>query len=305
MMDGVDPLVLRPVPLTGVRAFDLLRASPPPTVAGWAFGGFGLVHLRAGPAPLTLAGGPGPDHAVILTLAACQMRVRIGDAEAGRRSHAGQLCVIPAGTAFRLATEQGGAFLHLSLPPEMLEACAAADPDLPAPRLTPAAFTTDMAVAVIGHACLGEAVAPGRASAKLMESYCQALAVRLLRGYAAGGDHTNGPAPIALAPFRLRRALDFIEARLEETITLADVAAAVGLSPKHFARAFRRSTGQSPHRFIVQRRLERAKTMMLGTELALTEIALACGFGSQQHFTRVFREAVGMPPGQWRDGARD
>jgi AraC-like DNA-binding protein len=103
-----------------------------------------------------------------------------------------------------------------------------------------------------------------------------------------------------LTPWQLRCAHDRIDARLDQEVSLSELASHCGLSISHFARAFARSTGVPPHRWLMQRRVGRAKELMLtGTPLA--EIALMCGFSDQSHLTRVFSQTTGMTPGRWRE----
>ena len=116
---------------------------------------------------------------------------------------------------------------------------------------------------------------------------------------------TRGRDLGCLAAWQERRAKEMIDARLDGDIRLADLAAACGLSVKHFARAFRRSTSVPPHRWLMQRRIERAQTLLLTTGRSIAEIALACGFGDQSHFTTVFSRMIGVPPGEWRRSRRN
>lgn len=103
-----------------------------------------------------------------------------------------------------------------------------------------------------------------------------------------------------LAPWQERRAKEIMRARLSSSLTIADVAAECKLTPSHFARSFRRSTGVAPHEFLSQLRIDEAKRLMLSTRLPLADIALICGFGDQSYFTRVFSRHVGASPGAWR-----
>jgi AraC family transcriptional regulator len=103
-----------------------------------------------------------------------------------------------------------------------------------------------------------------------------------------------------LAPWQERRAKEIMRARLASNLTIADVAAECKLTPSHFARSFRRSTGVAPHEFLSQLRIDEAKRLMLSTKLPLADIALICGFGDQSYFTRVFSRNVGASPGAWR-----
>ena len=89
-------------------------------------------------------------------------------------------------------------------------------------------------------------------------------------------------------------------AHIDGEITLEELAGECELSRSHFARAFRKTTGRPPHRWLVEQRIERAKHMLLKSDLPLAEIADSCGFSDQSHFSKVFAGALGVPPGEWR-----
>jgi AraC family transcriptional regulator len=103
-----------------------------------------------------------------------------------------------------------------------------------------------------------------------------------------------------LAPYQLRRAKELISANMNGEITLDLLAAECGLSVRHFARAFRQSTGVPPHRWLLMYRVEQAKELLRKPILSLSDVALSCGFADQSHFTRVFAAVVGTSPGAWR-----
>jgi AraC-like DNA-binding protein len=126
-----------------------------------------------------------------------------------------------------------------------------------------------------------------------------ALNLHFARAY--GGMHF--PRPLrsgGLTPWQLRLARDTINANLEGELSLEQIARTCRLSVSHFASAFTRSTGISPHRWLMRRRVDVAKDLMLMTGTSLVEISLKCGFSDQSHFTRVFAEATGETPGRWR-----
>jgi AraC-like DNA-binding protein len=101
-------------------------------------------------------------------------------------------------------------------------------------------------------------------------------------------------------PWQLRRVREFIESHLDGDPSIQDLARECRLSGSHFARAFRQATGVPPHRWLTQRRIERAKELLLENRFELAEIALACGFVDQSHLTRAFAQSEGCSPGKWR-----
>jgi AraC family transcriptional regulator len=103
-----------------------------------------------------------------------------------------------------------------------------------------------------------------------------------------------------LAPWQVRCATELMIERLSEDMSLSEPAAACGLSPNYFARAFKQSVGTPPHRWLLLQRVLRAKSWLRDADRSLTEIAIACGFADQSHFTRVFTNIVGISPGAWR-----
>jgi AraC family transcriptional regulator len=102
-----------------------------------------------------------------------------------------------------------------------------------------------------------------------------------------------------LAPWQVRRVTMHIEANLDATIRIKDLAALIKLSPSHFSRAFKEGFADSPHRYLMRRRLERAQGMMLTTNASLAQIAGDCGFADQAHFNKLFRRLVGESPRAW------
>jgi AraC family transcriptional regulator len=110
----------------------------------------------------------------------------------------------------------------------------------------------------------------------------------------------NEPVRGGLAPWRIRRLTAHIEANLDTTVTTKGLAALVDLSAFHFCRAFRDSFGDSPHVYLMRRRIERAQGLMLTTNTPLGQIAVDCGLCDQAHFHRLFRRFVGESPGAWR-----
>ncbi len=111
-------------------------------------------------------------------------------------------------------------------------------------------------------------------------------------------DQTAGGLPEC----RLRRVAQYIQENLHREVRLAELGGLVHMSPYHFARLFKRSTGVSPHRFLIQRRLEEAKALLAAQTLPVAEIARSVGFRTASHFTATFRRATGITPSAYRGG---
>jgi len=103
-----------------------------------------------------------------------------------------------------------------------------------------------------------------------------------------------------LAPWQIRRVKSHIDANLDATIQVKELAGLVKLSSFHFSRAFRDSFGDSPHFYVMRQRVRRAQTLMLTTSASLGQIAADCGLADQAHFNKLFRRFVGESPGMWR-----
>jgi AraC family transcriptional regulator len=134
--------------------------------------------------------------------------------------------------------------------------------------------------------------------------------IALLRLEASGvagslGDYARGPLTPSfprggLAPWQIRRVSTYIDSHLHLSIGTRDLARLVQLSVFHFSRAFRVSFDESPHTYVMRRRIERAQGMMLQTDSSLAQIAIECGLADQAHFNKSFRRFVGQSPGAWR-----
>jgi AraC family transcriptional regulator len=104
----------------------------------------------------------------------------------------------------------------------------------------------------------------------------------------------------ALPRCRLRRVTEYIQQNLDKNLTLAELAAVACMSPYHFARLFKDSTGVPPHRFVVRQRIARARGVLTTPELSIAQISRMVGFRTPSHFITVFRRVLGITPGTYR-----
>jgi len=109
---------------------------------------------------------------------------------------------------------------------------------------------------------------------------------------ASAAPHYQG----GIAPTRLKRVLEYIDANLGEDVKLSDLAGVADMSLYHFAKLFKQSTGESPHQFVLRRRIERAKKLLRNPEMSVLEASVRTGFSDQRHFAKVFRRMVGATP---------
>src|SRR5207244_10638571 len=133
----------------------------------------------------------------------------------------------------------------------------------------------------------------------LLDSVEQAVAVALVKDHAV----RHRPVQIyrgGLGSVRLRRIKELVQAKMEDDLSLDEMAQSVGLSTAHFARMFRKSTGETPHQFVLRQRLERAKEMLRAPDARVLDVAVACGFKTQQHFAQAFRDVWGVSPTEYR-----
>jgi AraC family transcriptional regulator len=211
--------------------------------------------------------------------------------------------LVPAGThETQLELDGPLECLHLYLPATLLEHSALADHDVDPDRtkLAYAAGFADPVLANIGNALHGLQRHGSKTDRIFADGMRTALAAHLIGNYTVDRWQPPTRAP-SLDAKRLKRVLDFIEAHLASDISLDDLAAEACLSPFHFSRLFREATGSSPCRYVTDCRIQAAQRMLALDQSSLVQVALDTGFGSQATFTRAFRKATGLTPGQYRE----
>lgn len=145
------------------------------------------------------------------------------------------------------------------------------------------------------RALISETERQGESGVAFVEALAAAVSLHLASHFASRPSHEAAPRG-GLPPRRLRAVLELVEARQGEGVGLEDMAAEARLSPFHFARAFKKATGVTPHQHVLQRRLERAKELLTRADSGIGDVAFRLGFSDQSHLTRLFRRQYGMTP---------
>lgn len=215
---------------------------------------------------------------------------------------AGDLQIIPAGFRHSVSWEPCD-FALLFLSREIMDAVARDLADdgqlsLSVPQLQ----LGDPVIEAAMLALRDEALAGGLRGSLYTDSLVTVIAARILRQQSRRRDRairaTFGDVP------NLNRIYEYIEQNLDHRLSLAELGSISGLGPFRFGKAFRKVVGVPPHRYVLQRRLERAKRLLLETEIPITEVALTAGFNSHSHLSEVFRRVVGFTPSQFRAGGQ-
>jgi AraC family transcriptional regulator len=210
----------------------------------------------------------------------------------------GSLLVIPAGTPSRWEWRGACDSSQVQLEPQLLTRVAAEALDLNPDRveLPPVHDLSYPPLRATMQALEAELTAGGPGGRLLAESLGNVLAVQLLRHFIAP-TKAGPPADGVLPKGKLRAVMEYIHEHLDAELSLDHLAAVAHMSPYHFARLFRNSTGLPPHQFVIARRVERAKELLRERDRPpLAEVATEVGFSDQSHFTRHFKRLVGVTP---------
>jgi AraC family transcriptional regulator len=232
----------------------------------------------------------------------CQLSSRWNGLERRSRSVPGNIMIMSAHQGSQWEWKGEIEELHIFLDPTVVSAAAQELGDRPV-RLLDGIGLIDMSIMEIALKIHAELARPALCGRLFAQSMSHALTLQLLRRHStlvAQGQLER----LDLPPHRLRAALEYIEAHLNEDVSLEAIAAAANLSVFRFARGFRKATGQPPHQYVIGRRMERAKALLRSSDAAIGEIARRVGFSSQSHFTAVFTRRCGVPPARYRQSCR-
>jgi AraC family transcriptional regulator len=217
---------------------------------------------------------------------------------------AGSVAVIPAGSALQSwydETEQDDVYLHLE--PEFIKSVAlGAELNPDNTEIIASLETRSPVIESMARMAFDELQRlPESAGSNLYaDSLANLLAVELLREYSSHKMPPEKRYINGLTNRKLALVLDLIESDLSQDLSLTVLANSVGLSEYHFLRMFKQSTGLTPHQYVINQRIERAKELLKRTDMTITEIAYLLGFSTPAHFTHYFRRKTGIAPSQMR-----
>jgi AraC family transcriptional regulator len=210
---------------------------------------------------------------------------------------AGQIFVVPPGveTVWEFCAPHHCAML--TLPAGLLEDARL---DLGLPRsisLRDAHHEFDPALGQLIQSLIHETRDDAEGSAPASAALLRLLTIHLFRRYS---DRPGTARPAVITSARLQAALEFVDLNLGSEISTARLSRATDLSPYHFTRLFKKAVGQTPHQYVLARRIERAKQLLSDRAVSMVDVALEVGFPNQSYFGTVFRRLTGMTPRQFR-----
>ena len=223
---------------------------------------------------------------------------RAGDVErSGTRLH-GQFCVVPAGSSTRWTLSKPATSLLLRLAPGLMrETAEAMHAGTSNAAPAPAIHVRDPQIERIGWMMQAESRDGYPGGRLFADGLASALAARILALQSVKATRRQEPAR-TLPAWQLRRVIEYIETHLDQDLSLAELAAVAGYSISHFKPLFRNATGMPAHRFVMSRRVERARLHLAQGGMNMTDIALASGFAHASHMARCLRRTLGASPAQ-------
>lgn len=209
--------------------------------------------------------------------------------------HRGQVSFVPQGLDFELEFPSSNGSLLMFLPDGMLRSSM---DEMGVASVAPILMKSHERLRQLISLVDNEIRSPGFASNLMIDGIMRAISSILVRGDFPADAY---PADrVHISRVKLNRVIEFVEAQLDQDISLDDLARIAELSPFHFSRVFKLTTGETPYHFVCSRRLARAQQLLIESNMGLAELALACGFASQSHFTAAFSKAFGTSPGRYR-----
>lgn len=213
----------------------------------------------------------------------------------------GELVFIPAGVEYSSHWYAAGEFSLLGFSPQFIEQVAQETGWLKSVQLAPQIGICDLLVQQIGLALKADVEAQYPAGRIFGESLATGLVIHLLKHYSAWQPQVFLDRESRLSQHQLQKVFDYIDAHLDRNLSLSGMSDVLNLSQYHFCRLFKHSTGLAPHQYVTRCRIDRAKQLLLATQMTIAEVALAVGLNNHSSFTRLFRQYVRVTPKEFRE----
>jgi len=243
-----------------------------------------------------------PEHLISLSLEGnCSGEITTASGFRTRSRTKGNVCVIPAGQSYSARLEGESEHLAMFLDPALVLRAACESRVTPSSKveIIESCAPNDPVINSIGMALLAELESERLGGRLYAESLANVLAVHLLRHYTTSRQQDRRLVG-GMSGQKLQLVLSFIDANYDRDLSLAELAHAAGMSTFHFSREFKRTTGKTPHQYLMKFRVDRAKLLLAQSEMPLIEVGLRSGFSHQSHFTRLFRRQTGTTPQAYR-----
>ncbi|WFP74251.1 AraC family transcriptional regulator [Mesorhizobium sp. WSM4906] len=244
-------------------------------------------HVEAGTYRL-----PRADHHRIMIHASATTRTYCNDAGRYFLRRAGDIDFVPAGQEGGFEAETSFETREVRLPPAMLEGVASEiEGSARARRFDMRHLLRDERIEYLVRALETDQNAGSAGGALFAESVGIALAVRLI-----GLDDLETDRTVRLSDAQFKRMLDYVEAHLSEPLTIDTLSRIASASSSHLRTWFKAATGMTLHRYVLRRRVERARSLILGSDLSTSEVAYLTGFAHQSHLAHWMRREIGQTP---------
>lgn len=284
--------------------FQLQEAMPTnPILSSLAQNWSGIIVQRYQNPPLKVEVPGLRDHLLVVHLVGPLLveEEYVSGKPARRWAESGQISLTPAGHPAARTLKGRTDVLLIHLAPELVSAMATdiygCEPG--SLSLLPRLAVADEMPSYLGRALQAEAETGASGTSVMANSLSHAIALQVLRNHSSLAEEeperTQG-----LPGGRLRGVIDYMHSHLDETLSLEKLADLSGLSASQFARRFSNATGRSPHRFLMDLRIDRARTLLEATDQSVIDVGLECGFEQPSHFSTAFRARIGMSPRAWR-----
>jgi len=212
----------------------------------------------------------------------------------------GNLCITPAGQPISARWNKTLDNLMMTFEPDFVKRTAGENHFAPDFEFSELYKGEDTLIRTLGLTLLDESDSDTPSGRLFTDSLVQTLTLHLLANY-SNARTKELEQKGGLSGYKLRRVKEFIDANLEADISLAELAAVADLSQFHFSRAFHKTVGMTPQRYLMRERIERAKELLANGHVPIVEVGLLTGFKNQSHFTTLFRKFTNFTPKTWRD----